>query len=157
MPKLAFPDNDHAPAQTTEPASVLSVVRDVPHKFVRPDVLVGLGGARPFASHVPVPETPVDENHGTVSGQNNVRLAGQVSHMEPEAVAGAVQQAADGPLRAGVLAPNLRHVAAALGFGQRICHSPRIAEGPGFHNAGPSVEEMARKDRWNWLDKSSRA
>lgn len=157
MVELAFPDNDHAPAQTAKLTGVLPVIRDVPRKFVRPDFLVGLGGGRAFASLVPVPEAPVDEDHGAISGQYDVRLAREVSHMEPESVAGAVQQAADGPLRAGVLAPNLRHVAAALGFGQRICHSPRIAEGPGFHNAGPSVEEMARKDRWNWLDKSSRA
>lgn len=54
--------------------------------------------------------------------------------MQPEAVPRAVKQAANHPLRAGVLAPNLRHVPAARGFGKGVRHGSRIAEEAGPHN-----------------------
>ena len=118
--ELAFPDDGHVPAAAAEAAQVLAVVRDIPREFLRPEFPVGLGGGGDFTVLVPVPETAVDEDDGAVFGQDDVGLAGEVLHLEPEAVAGAVQQTADLPLRAGVLAPDLRHVPAALGFGKSI-------------------------------------
>ena len=71
---------------------MLAVVRDVPRELVGPEFPVALGGGRHLAVFVPVPETSVDENDGAVFGQYDVGLAGEVRNVEPEAVAGAVQQ-----------------------------------------------------------------
>ena len=107
VPELAFPDDPHAPAQTAEAPDVLLVVRDVPRELLRPELPVALGGGGLLAPLVPVPEATVDEDHGLVFRQNEVRLAGEVRSVEPETVPRAVQQATNLPLRAGVLAPDL--------------------------------------------------
>ena len=88
--ELAFPDDDDAPAAASETAQVPPVVRDVPREFVGPELPVGLGGGGDFTVLVPVPETAVDEDDGAVFGQDDVGLAGEVLHVEPEAAAGAV-------------------------------------------------------------------
>ena len=62
MPELAFPDDDHAPAQTADTGDVFLVVGDVPREFVRPEFPVGLGGGGDLAVPVPVPETAVSEH-----------------------------------------------------------------------------------------------
>lgn len=110
------------------------IVCDVPREFVGPELPVAMGGGCAFASLVPVPEAAMDEHHSLVFRQDDVRLAGEGGNIEPETVSRAVQQAADDPLRAGVLAPDLRHVPATLGFGKGVRHDPRIAGMSDFHN-----------------------
>lgn len=72
----AFPDDDHPPAQAAEAADVPAVVGHVPREFFGPKLPVGLGGGGALATLVPVPETAVDEDHGPVARQDDVRLAG---------------------------------------------------------------------------------
>mgnify|MGYP001099814085 CR=1 FL=1 len=86
MPELAFPDDGHAPAQAAEAADVPAVVRNVPGELLRPELPVALGGGCNLATLVPVPEAAVDENDGPVFGQDDVRLAGEIRSVEPEAV-----------------------------------------------------------------------
>lgn len=85
---------------------MLLVVCNISREFLRPVLPVALGGGCDLASFVPVPETAMDENHGPVFRQDDVRLAGEGGHVKPEAVSRAVQKAADFTLRAGVLAPD---------------------------------------------------
>lgn len=63
-----------------------------------------------------VPEAAVDEDHGAVFGQANVRLARQVA-VQAIAEAASVQRLADQQFRFGVLAANTGHHPAA---GRRI-------------------------------------
>lgn len=42
--QLAFPDDDHPPAQAAEFSGVLLVVADIPREFLHPELPVGLGG-----------------------------------------------------------------------------------------------------------------
>ena len=153
--ELAFPHHQHLPTQAAQLAQVLSVVRDIPREFVGPEFPVGLGDGGHFAVPVPVPETAVDKDHSMIFGQDNVRLAGEVLHVEPEAVARAVKQAADGPLRAGVLAPDLRHVPAAFGFRKSIHHGRRIACWPVFHNETHESHEKGPEPDSSSVDLSS--
>lgn len=44
--QLAFPDDDHPPAQAAEAADVPAVVGHVPREFFGPVLPVGLGGGR---------------------------------------------------------------------------------------------------------------
>ena len=116
IPKPALPNDDYAPAQAAEPADMFFVVGNIPCEFIHPKLPVALGSGGIFAPLVAVPEATVDEYHGPVPRQNNVRLARQVLDVKPETVACAVQQAADLPLRAGVCGPYLRHVPASFSF-----------------------------------------
>lgn len=75
--QLAFPYDDHPPAQAAEAADVPAVVGHVPREFFGPVLLVALGGGGALASRVPVPEAAVDEDHGPVARQDDVRLAGR--------------------------------------------------------------------------------
>ena len=134
MLELAFPDDQDLPAPAAQPADMLPVVRHVPGKFVRPELPVALGGGGALAALVPVPEAAMHEHHRAMPGQHDIRLAGEVRSLEPEAVASAVQQAADLTLRAGILAPDLRHVPAALGLGKGVRHGPRIDKRWRFNN-----------------------
>ncbi len=101
---------------------MLLVVRDVPRKLVGPKCPVALGSRGSLAALVPVPETPMDEDHRPMPRQNDVGLAGEILHMQPEPVPRAVEQAADQPLRDGVLAPDPRHSLATFSLGERIRH-----------------------------------
>ena len=122
MLELAFPDDQDLPAHAAQPADMLPVVRHVPRKFVRPELPVALRGGGALAALVPVPEAAMHEHHRPVPRQHDVGLTGEVLHVEPEPVPRAVQQTADLPLRAGVLAPDLRHYSATCSYGQCVHH-----------------------------------
>jgi hypothetical protein len=132
IPKPALPNDDYAPAQAAEPADMFFVVGNIPCEFIHPKLPVALGSGGILAPLVAVPEATVDEYHGPVPRQNNVRLARQVLDVKPETVACAVQQAADLPLRAGVCGPYLRHVPASFSFGQGVGHNPESTGLAGF-------------------------
>ncbi len=62
-----------------------------------------------------MPETSVDEDDGLMLGQDDIRTAGQISAMKPEAVAHPVQHTTDDHLRYGILSPHLTHYHTACG------------------------------------------
>ena len=73
-----------------------------------------------LASPVPVPEAAVDEYHGLVLRQHNIRPPRQLLSVKPEPIPHAVQQAPDHLFRCRVFAANARHVPGAASFGQAV-------------------------------------
>jgi len=70
-----------------------------------------------------VPETAVNQNHGVPAGQDDVRSAWQISTMQSEAEAKAVQKRAHSQLRAGIPGSDSSHVPAAVRTADAIHHS----------------------------------
>lgn len=56
----------------------------------------------------------MNKDNGFILRQNNIRLAGELFVMEPEAVAHTMQERAHQLLRPGVLALDMGHIAATL-------------------------------------------
>ena len=93
--RLAFPDGDHPPAETTEFAHVTAVTFDIAAKLFVPKGYARLRRVREFASFMSVPEASVNKHHRTVLRQYDVRPSGKVLPMQAESVAGPVQRGAD--------------------------------------------------------------
>jgi hypothetical protein len=70
-----------------------------------------------------VPKTPMNEDHGTIFGKNDVRLARQVRSVQPEPKPLLVKQTSNDQLGFGVLATNTGHHPAARGGIYNICHA----------------------------------
>ena len=80
-----------------------------------------------------MPETAMNKNCGIVFRENKVGLARQAGMMNAKPETLFMQAASDNELRAGVLAPDLRHHVAALFGGYNVSHGPqppRILGGP---------------------------
>lgn len=77
---LAFPDNEHPPAQIQQRLGRCSIALDIPIKLRQPVASIGSGLLGVFAVRIGVlmPETSVNENNGSVAWQDNIGLSGKV-------------------------------------------------------------------------------
>jgi len=119
---LAFPDNQYTPPHFSQQSSVLLESNDVAAQLLRPVVLVAFRNRSPSAAFVSMPEAPVDEHHSAVFGQDNVRIAWQVTAMYAESKTLCMQRSPNADLRCGVLALDPRHDAASLLDGEHVCN-----------------------------------
>jgi hypothetical protein len=75
----------------------------IPHDVRReprlPERRAGGWGRRIPAPPMPMPEAPVDENHGAAARKDEIRRAGKVADIEPEPVAEPVQNRLEGEIR----------------------------------------------------------
>jgi hypothetical protein len=69
---------------------------------------------------MPVPKTPVNEDDGPVTGQDDVGTAGQLGRMKTKSKSELMQQASDAQFRLGVPALHSRHIRAPRGGSQPI-------------------------------------
>ena len=99
------------------------------------------------AGFVPVPETPVDQDHGSPAFHYNVRPARQasvlqaISHTEP------TKGASDGTLRCRVLATDRCHIGAAANGSKAISHFALNHLGLLVLSAGRSYYVKDNEDR----------
>lgn len=109
----ALPDDCNPPAMLGEPAFRAAVHFQITPDLLPPELRSCL---RPFEQMAPmaVPEAAVDEDHGPVLRQADVRLARKVA-VQPVAEAPRVKSLADHQFRPGVLAADAGHHPAAGG------------------------------------------
>jgi hypothetical protein len=120
--RLALPNNQYPPAQPLESCSRFFVPRHVPRELSGPLRPVCRWRRGPRAACVPVPETPVHEDHRSPPWENDVGRTGQVTAMESEPIPKAVQRTTYEDLGSGVLLPDPGHRVSALSRGERIGH-----------------------------------
>ena len=78
-------------------------------ELCQPELLARRWRVCEFAAGVPVPVAPVNEDAGSEARQDNVRLAGQVGHIQPEPEARTVDDTADQTFRPGILRADPLH------------------------------------------------
>ena len=105
--QLAFPDSHHPPAQLLQFLLVPFITLPVAFNLLAPKLTVGMGNMT--VQLVPMPKTPVYENHDAILAQYDVRRARQRLHVLAVTVAAREKVTAHNPLRFRVLAPYLRH------------------------------------------------
>lgn len=112
---FAFPDFEHFPAKFDQLLPVFTVPAAVAFEFRAPEFLPRLGHARLLAVRVgmPVPKATVDEDDLPPAGEDEIGFAGKVLAVQPEAVAHAVNEAADQQLDLAVLGADAAHQLAA--------------------------------------------
>ena len=76
-----------------------------------------------------MPKTAVNEDNGSVAGQNHIRLAWKLLPVQPKAVAESMQQRTDDDFRGGIASLDTAHHTAAFLRGEDIGHpSVRLAD-----------------------------
>jgi len=69
---------------------------------------------------MPMPEAPVDEDHGAEPREDEIRRAGEIADMEPEPVAESVHDRPDPKFGRGVLPVDAGHDLGSLGCGEDV-------------------------------------
>jgi hypothetical protein len=82
---LTFPHHQRPPTSFSDSSQLHGITRDITRELQTPKTTVGFWNGRPSASLVLVPETPVNEDRLLPTWESNVRFAGQIAAMEPEA------------------------------------------------------------------------
>ena len=108
----AFPNDAHPPADVEKEADSLSITPGIAVDLVTPEILPGLWPAKQWAI-MPMPETTMHEDHGTMLWQNKVRSARKAPALQSVAKPFSVQPAPDHQLRLCILPPDGRHISAA--------------------------------------------
>ncbi len=119
-PGLAFPNHEHAPAESLEFPPLTRVAPHVALQLISP-----VGHSRfwnPVASRtvVLVPEATMHEDHGAETGEHQIRPSWQVSNMQSIAITEAMDEGADETFRGRVLATDTRHQLAAFGGSEMV-------------------------------------
>jgi hypothetical protein len=111
---LTLPDSRHLPPLSPQSILLYEVPFHVAATLCSPKLRPrGRKNATP-AAIVAVPETAVHKQCETVFGKNNVRFAGKVFSMEPEAKSPSVKSRTHPKLRLRVFTLDCRHIATAL-------------------------------------------
>ena len=122
--RLAFPDDKDVPPGIYESCLILGIAGRVRRELRLPIASVRLGSSvAALAARMLMPETPVNEDDLPHTGEDEIRLAGQVASMEPEAIAKPMHQGADAQLRLGVLRANPAHDPTSDLLRDRVSHS----------------------------------
>ena len=113
--EFAFPDGDDGPGEGVEALGAQFIAGDVAGHFLLPEAGVAFRDDIFGAAAVAVPEAAVDEDDGTVLGEDEVGRAGQTSVVEPVAITATPQFVPDGPLGSRILRADAGHVVGSLG------------------------------------------
>ena len=110
-PDLALPDHEDLPSQLAKPRPMLGVARRIPFQLRQPVCSIGFGPTDDSAARVVMlmPETAMHENHLPSRREDEVRLARQVSTVQPVPVAHRMQEAPHGHFGLHSLGPDARH------------------------------------------------
>ena len=117
---FALPNHERTPAQFAQRPLMNLVTRGVAFKFPHPEDTVVRGCCAISATSMAMPEAPVNENHGLVFCEHNVRSARKFPPMQTKAITQFVQERPDDLLRRRILATNSRHVPRAAFFRQPV-------------------------------------
>ena len=109
---------------------VAPIPHHVPLELVLPEPHARLRGGGVPAAGMPVPETPVDHDHGPVLRKHKIGRAGKVPAVESEPEPQSVRDPANDHLRPGVAAADPRHdLASFLGI-EDVGHRATAPEMP---------------------------
>jgi hypothetical protein len=150
---LAFPDDQHAPAQTLQRVDGGGVPHAVAADLRSPVVGVGLRLTRPASAVMTVPEAPMHENDGAAGAEDDVRLSGKVFRMKTEAIAKAVEERTDKAFGRRVLGAHAGHDCGAIKLLRRPVPrlpSQQCAHPQGLGSVAPqaiSAAAPARRER----------
>ena len=75
---------------------------------------------------MPMPEAPVNENHGFVFGQYQVGFSGQALIVQPVPEPVGVKKFPDDQFRFRILSPDPGHIVGTYGFGVDVGHTLKI-------------------------------
>jgi hypothetical protein len=92
------------------------VPRSISVQFLQPEFPAVRWRRAILALLVPVPEAAVDEDHGFVFRQDDIRFTGQIVDVQPKPVAHPMQQPPDDKLRGRVFPADSPHVPRAPFF-----------------------------------------
>lgn len=115
----AFPDDSHTPSKVAKHRCIARVPVDISLEFLLPELAVRLWRRGVPTAFVPVPETAMNEYHGPVFREHQIRRSRQISYMKPVPESPGEQKGAKHSFRPHVLPPNARHHAAALRSGRK--------------------------------------
>jgi hypothetical protein len=101
------------PAVCVEFGGNLCVTLDVPRKLLAPEFEVTLGRIGETATFVPVPETAMYVDSGSVLWQNDIRFPGYILAIETKPITEMMQYRANEDLGSSVLPANAGHIPAA--------------------------------------------
>lgn len=110
----AFPDDGHTPAKLAKHFRMARIATDVSLKFLLPEISIDLGSRCVSAALMPVPETAMNEYHGSVLRKHKVRASGKAPYMKSIAESFGKQTGAKSSLWPSVLRANTRHHKTAL-------------------------------------------
>lgn len=129
--RLAFPDREDAPSNRFQAFSRLAVTLRSAGQLRRPIGCIRAGYLRISATgfRMLVPEAAVHKDNRPVLWQHNIGITGQVTAMEPETVAGGMQNPANGQLGGSVFCPYRTHDPAAC-LTLRDAHCAVLAQEP---------------------------
>ncbi len=116
----AFPDHQNLPTVLLKLAAIPSISIDVALPLGLPELGVRRWHDTTVSTPVTMPEAPVDENHLPSSPEDQVRLPGQASIMQPISITHRMHDGSDNHLGLRVFRPNPRHVERSLRFGMNI-------------------------------------
>ena len=106
----AFPDRYDVPSKVGKFGNDFSVSLDIVLELLVPEFRVGGWSRCITASGVPVPETAMDKNHGSVFRKDQIRSPGKGPDVFPVAEATGKQIFPKCHFRAGVCAPDPGHI-----------------------------------------------
>jgi len=90
--ELTFPDRQYSPAGSLQFDTIPRVATNIVAEFFLPEIEAGGGRRGVFTSAMPVPETSMDENRGSILRQYEVRASRQAFFVKSEAETRAVQK-----------------------------------------------------------------
>lgn len=93
-PCHALPDDENPPSELEELFDRCLIPSYVFVNLLLPEVGVRLGKPKICASFMPVPEATIDEDHGPMLRQNDIRAAREIAPMQPEPEASSMQATA---------------------------------------------------------------
>lgn len=118
----ALPNHERTPAKFAERPLVDFVARGVAVEFLQPEGAVLCRRRAIPATTMPMPETSVNEDDGSVLRQHDVGLARQFLSVKAKSKAQPMEQRANTLFWRGVLAANPAHVPTAALLAQSVAH-----------------------------------
>lgn len=114
IPRLAFPNHEHTPAELAERGAGAGVTPSICPEFGFPNRPSGFRSGGPRAALVAVPEATVNKNNRPVAREDDVGRAGQPPRAHSEAEPDPVKKRAHAQFRGGVARADSRHYCASL-------------------------------------------
>ena len=124
---LAFPNDQHLPAQAHKRLSVLPISRLVSGELLAPVCHSRHGHGLPFGTRVPVPEASVNHYHLAARTEHEIGTTRQGSHVEAASQSELPDRFAADPFGLRVLGANRAHALTAL----LLCRTFRPHRGRG--------------------------
>jgi hypothetical protein len=95
LSRLALPDDQALPAGFIEGSDISAVPFGIAFQLTLPEGSVALGHHCIPTSRMLMPKTTVYKYYGSIPWENNVRFAGKIIYMEPEAEAPRMEVSSD--------------------------------------------------------------